>query len=378
VDGHGFVVTPFARSDQLSARLGFSSAGGIWVKDETANVSGSHKARHLFGTLLELEVEAARAAAGQGGRATLAAPLAIASCGNAALAAAVVARAAGRPLDVFVPPDADEVVLARLRELGARIETCERRPGIPGDPTYHRLLAALDAGAVPFTCQGNLNGFAIEGGQTLGWELASAVGRPGGPPRLDRLVVQVGGGALASACAGGLAEARALGAPLDLPRLNAVQTRGAFPLARAYERVAARIAPGGAADEALRYAARHRAAFMWPWEEEPRSIAHGILDDETYDWLAVVRAMLETGGGPVIVDEATLVVANELAVATGSDVDETGSAGLAGLLQLVERGTVRRDETVAVLFTGVRRRSDMSASQPAAEPASRAMHGGDR
>jgi hypothetical protein len=40
---------------------------------------------------------------------------------------------------------------------------------------------------------------------------------------------------------------------------------------------------------------------------------------------------------------------------TGVPVDETGSAGLAGLLGLLEDGTVRRDERVAVLFTGVRR-----------------------
>ena len=73
--------------------------------------------------------------------------------------------------------------------------------------------------------------------------------------------------------------------------------------------------------------------------EEPRSIAHGILDDETYDWLAVVEGMLATGGHPVVVDERTLVDANKLArLATGSDVDHTGSAGLAGLLEPLRDG----------------------------------------
>ena len=60
VDDHRFRITPFARSGPLSDALGFSAAGGAWVKDETGNVSGSHKARHLFGTLLELAVEEAR------------------------------------------------------------------------------------------------------------------------------------------------------------------------------------------------------------------------------------------------------------------------------------------------------------------------------
>ena len=49
-----FAVTPFARDAGLSAALGFSATGGVWVKDETAQVGGSHKARHLFTIMLHL------------------------------------------------------------------------------------------------------------------------------------------------------------------------------------------------------------------------------------------------------------------------------------------------------------------------------------
>jgi threonine dehydratase len=45
VDGRGFVQTPFARSEGLSERAGCE----VWVKDETGNVAGSQKARHLMG-----------------------------------------------------------------------------------------------------------------------------------------------------------------------------------------------------------------------------------------------------------------------------------------------------------------------------------------
>ena len=91
VDGVGFVVTPFAHSRPLSEALGFSRDGGVLVKDDTGNVAGSHKARHLAGILLHL------LAAEQLGVAPVAErpPLAIASCGNAALAAATLARAVG-------------------------------------------------------------------------------------------------------------------------------------------------------------------------------------------------------------------------------------------------------------------------------------------
>ncbi len=373
VDGHGFRMTPFARSGALSDALGFSATGGVWVKDETGNVSGSHKARHLFGTLLELAVEEARRdAAGSRPRAGRA-PLAIASCGNAALAAAVVARAAGRHLDVFIPPDADPVVVARLRALGAACAVCEREPGVAGDPTYHALLRAIEAGAVPFTCQGNLNGFAIEGGETLGWELAAAVGAPEGPPRLDRLVGQVGGGALLSSVVAGFRDGARSGDASALPRIHAVQPTTVHPLARAFERVRARVAAGEPIDAALADAARHRSAFMWPWEQEPHSVAHGIIDDETYDWRACVAGMLESGGGPLVASEATFEEANALARATtGIDVDHTGTAGLAGLLDLVRTGAVGPDETVAILFTGAVRRPPTPA--PGAQPVTRAAH----
>jgi threonine synthase len=339
VDGRGFAETPFARSAELSDALGLSDAGGVWVKDETGNVSGSHKARHLFGVLLYLEIAEELGLAGPDRRPELA----IASCGNAALAAAVVAAAGGRALRVFVPATADPVVLARLEELRARITVCPR-DGQPGDPAYRRLLQALDEGALPFTCQGNLNGLAVEGGETLAWEIVSA-----GIP-LDRLVVQVGGGALASSCIHGLREGLELGALAAMPRIDTVQTEGAWPLRRAFDAVAAR----GEAEPALRFASHHRSAFMWPWEEEPQSVAHGILDDETYDWLAVVEGMLATGGRPLVVGEDVLERANALARgSTGIAVDHTGSAGLAGLLALREAGEIADDERIAVLFTGV-------------------------
>lgn len=373
VDGPGFRITPLARSASLSDALGFAAAGGVWVKDETGNVSGSHKARHLFGTLLELAVEEARRAASAGPAAAAVpaaarAPLAIASCGNAALAAAVVARAAERHLDVFIPRDADPAVVARLRSLGAACTVCERQPGVAGDPTYHALLGAIAAGAVPFTCQGNLNGLAIEGGETLGWELAAAVGTPGGPPRLDRVVVQVGGGALLSSVIGGLQYGGAV-----LPRIHAVQPATVHPLVRAFERVRARVAAGEPASHVLADAARHRSAYMWPWEDEPHSLAHGIIDDETYDWRVCVAGMLASGGGPVIVSEAVLDEANGMArTATGVNVDHTGSAGLAGLLELVRTRAIHPDENVAVLFTGALRRPEAPA--PGANPAIRAAH----
>jgi threonine synthase len=385
VDGHGFGETPLVVADELGAALAMER-GVLLVKDETHNVGGSHKARHLFGTMLELEVADAAAAHAGVPATSPGGPLAIASCGNAALAAAVVARAWGRPLEVFIPSDADRAVVARLRALGAVTTVARRLPGVPGDPTYALLLDAIGHGATPFTCQGNLNGFAIEGGLTLGLELVSQLVDLGRD--VDHVVVQVGGGALAASTIQALREAVALGALHHLPRIHAVQTRGGYPLVRAHARVTRllldrpldaplpptvgawdiadhlrEIAATPPGSQALDELARHRSTWMWPWETTPESIAHGILDDETYDWNAVIRGLVESGGEAVVVDEATLELANGLARrTTGIDVDHTGSAGLAGLIELRRRGAIDPDDRVAVLFTGARRSSPTPAA----------------
>jgi threonine synthase len=355
VDGHGFRVTPLLRVPALARAAGLGAGGTAWVKDETGNVAGSHKARHLFGILLELRIAEAL------GDGDPAAPLAIASCGNAALAAAVVARAAERALRVFVPEAADPVVLARLNDLGAVVVTCPRLPGEAGDPSYLRLQEAIAAGAIPFTCQGPDNGLAIEGGATLAWEIVDAL--RGAGATLDRIIVQVGGGALASGIVLGFDDALALGAIDRVPVLDTVQTEGAWPLARAHARLLAELGAepgtpvdGGRVHDALRHAATHRSTYMRPWETEPVSIAHGILDDETYDWISVERATLTTGGRALVAGEAALVEANEVARATtGVDADETGSAGIAGLLALGAAGRLSPSESVAVVLSGVRR-----------------------
>ena len=92
---------------------------------------------------------------------------------------------------------------------------------------------------------------------------------------------------------------------------------------------------------------------MWPWETPPASVATGILDDETYDWAAVTRGMVNSGGFPIAVSEDQLIEANGLAIdATGLPVDPTGSAGLAGVLELKRSGAIGPGESLAVLFTG--------------------------
>src|SRR5208337_2408530 len=122
-------------------------------------------ARHLMGAILYLRVlEISGLPLGAGLRQRR---LAIASCGNAALAAAVIARAADWPLDVFIPTDAERSVVKRLADLGAQVVVCERRPRETGDPCVAAARRAVASGAIPFSVQGPDNGLAVEGARTL-------------------------------------------------------------------------------------------------------------------------------------------------------------------------------------------------------------------
>lgn len=385
LEGSPLAVSPLVQTPKLAKALGMT--GTLAVKDETGQPGGSHKVRHLAGTMLYLE--ALRADGPKR-------PLAISSCGNAALAAACVARAAGYALTAFVPEDVHPDVLRLLRERGVNPEVVARLSTGGGDPCYLAFRDAVRRGAVPFCCSGRDNWSNIEGGQSLGYEAALQWQSLGGGP--DHIVLQIGGGALARSVAGAWSNLEALGVVRELPRIHACQTEGAFPFARAwllllseiarnagcafppasgyatlagvrqmldeeqdaiatvveFARAAFRSAP---VREALRAAAASPERFMWAWDgAPPHSQAHGILDDETYDWYFLAQALLRTGGQAVVAPEPLVGKAHELALAhTSVSVSATGSAGLAGLLALKQAGIVPDSARVGLFFTGLNR-----------------------
>ena len=336
VAGTGFVTTPARWVDSL----GEDSQAPVFAKDETGNVGGSHKARHLMGLLLHFAVDAVANNAGTNSNARLA----ISSCGNAALGAATVARAANRPIDVFIPTWADPKVVALLDSLEATIHVCERRVHESGDPCMLRFQEAVSGGALPFGVQATENLWTLDGGRTIGWELADQLGADS----VDHVFVQVGGGALLTSCAIGLLEGTALGPLERVPRVWAVQSEGCAPFDRAWSQIPA----AASVDERLRLAEQQADRLMTPWSD-PSSSATGILDDVTYDWLGVARALLETGGSSVLATEDGIESANQRVRSAGYNADHTGSAGYAGLLTALREGSISPHRHNRI--TGIRR-----------------------
>jgi threonine synthase len=391
MEDRDFKVTPLTEEPALASALG--RTGRLWVKDETGNVTGSHKGRHLMATLLYLE--ALRKLKGE----SIKKVLAIYSCGNAALGASAVARAGGYELHAFVPEDVDPTVTAMLMERRALVERIPRSTTGEGDPCYLAFRKAInEQGWLPFACAGNDNWSNIEGGATLGWEMVMQLLERS--EKIDSVVIQVGGGALARSVAQAFEEALQLGFIRELPHIHTCQPAGGFPFVRAYLLALTEIARRSGESFDLSYDhnanpvvqlqrtmafARARpdqiqevaafvqrsfdsplvqsvlkdmagkpGRFLWPWDGgTPHSLAHGILDDVTYDWYYLLRAVLRSGGRAEILAEDTIRVAYEKAQHhTGIPVCPTGASGLAGLMQLTDSGAIDRGESAGLFFTG--------------------------
>ncbi|HBM15505.1 MAG TPA: hypothetical protein DD381_04060 [Lentisphaeria bacterium] len=385
----GFNFTPLIVKDDIKG-----IPGKTLIKNETVNVSGSHKARHLMGNIIYIEVLRKAGIINEKPK------LAIYSCGNAALGAAAVAKAAGYILSVFIPPNVNTNVIEKLKFYGAIIVECPRISGQTGDPCYNRFQEALESGAVPFSCSGPDNWSNIEGGQTLGLELFAQAALA--KQKINSVVIQVGGGALASSAVKSIEELNSTNTPSCFPSIHTVQTEGGFPLFRAFLLVLKMIAKtnhlkcslhisntpeyeennksylnyfdmylgeilsisafaklnysSDKIQNVLKECTKNMNKFMWPWEGEPHSIAHGILDDVTYDWFKIIQGMLKSGGIATTVTEQELINANIIAKSiSGIKVDPTGSSGFAGYIKLKKLNIISKDSSTAIIFTGVER-----------------------
>lgn len=391
-EGRDFRPTPLTAAPALAQALG--QRGELWLKDETGNITGSHKARHLMGALLHIEALRRR---GNGERR----PLAIYSCGNAALAASAIARAGGYKLTAFVPEDLDPAVERGLQERGARVAKQARVCTGEGDPCYLAFAQALAEGQLAFSCSGPDTWSNIEGGLTLGLELVMQLADH--DAAVDHVVVQVGGGALARSLVQALREARDIGLLDRLPAIHAVQPQGGFPFVRAWLLFLDELSSRAGRPLGLRYdfaadpranlarcvafsrdraediqalvrlarerfetplvqdllaeAARRSRDFMRAWDgDPPASAAHGILDDLTYDWNHLLAGLLESGGTAAALDEDAIVAGHGLVQRhAGIPASATGAAAAAGLPLLRELGAIREKDGVALPVTGCER-----------------------
>ena len=375
----------------------------IFIKNETNNISGSHKSRHLMGNIIYFDILYKK-------NIYLIKPkLGIYSCGNAAIAAAIIAKSAQYQLNVYIPTNVSQNTIKYLKSFDANIVLCPRSKNIQfGDPCYHTFKQAIkQQEIIPFSCSGIDNWSNIEGGQTLCLEYVFQLIKQN--KMFDSVIIQVGGGALASSFIKTLNELYKLHIIKKMPTIYITQTQGCFPIIRAYYLIIKEIARQNNLicslnfkktstvnqnnakqnNKIIEYISMynneiiHIANFikkhyynniiqnilnkiiqyntvndyMWSWEIEPISIAQGILDDITYDWIEIIHGLLSTGGIPIIITENDILNTNIIAKKnTNINVSYTGSSGLAGLIKLDKLNLISQDiKNIATIFTGIER-----------------------
>ncbi|MFN7962748.1 MAG: threonine synthase [Thermoanaerobaculia bacterium] len=281
----------------------------VWLKEEGGNPTGSFKARGL-----SLAVNRARELGAEG--------VQLPSAGNAAIALATFAAAAGLPARVAVPEDTPQTVVRRCREMGAQVFTA------PGTLVEAGKLLAAQGGDY-WTLATLKEPYRAEGKKTMGLELAEQFGWE----LPDWILYPTGGGTGIVGMHKAFDELEQLGLlpPGRRPRFVVVQMAGCAPLVRAFER---------GLDQA-------------PTWEDPQTEVWGLRVPQAVADFLILRALAETGGRALAVAEERLpAIAAEAARREGLRVGPEGAAALAALEDLAARGELREGERVVVFQTG--------------------------
>ena len=299
--------TPLLHARRAGAALGFSD---LWIKDESANPTGSFKARGLSAAVTRA------AAAGAEG-------FVLPTAGNAGVAAAAYGARAGLPVRVFAPRSTPATILAQMHVFGAEVAQVD---GHIGDCGKAARAYAAETGYVDLSTL--REPYRIEGKKTLGLEVALAFNWK----LPDALVYPTGGGTGLIGMWKAFGELLAAGwVTGPLPRMYSVQAAGCAPVVRAFE-------AGAACCEA--------------WES-PWTLASGLRVPAPLGGRLMLEAIEASGGGAVAVpDELLAETAATVSRLEGMDIAPEGGAALAGAGLLRRAGALRDDERVVVFNTG--------------------------
>ncbi|HRN54336.1 MAG TPA: threonine synthase, partial [Gemmatimonadaceae bacterium] len=205
-------MTPLIELPQLAAELGVRR---LWVKDEGINPTASFKARGLM-----MAVTRAKALGLPG--------VCVPTAGNAGIALAAYAAAAGMPCRIYAPETTPPPILGSIRAFGADLQLVAGHIGDAGKAT---LAFARESGF--FNVATVREPYRVEGMKTMGYEVAEQLGW-----RLpDAIVYPTGGGEGTIGIWKAINEMLAWGwLPADAtkPRMIIAQAEGCAPLVRAF------------------------------------------------------------------------------------------------------------------------------------------------
>jgi threonine synthase len=303
--GAGF--TPLVRADRLAAELGL---GELWIKDDTANPTGSFKDRVVSVALTKARQLGFKVAA-------------CASTGNLANSVAAHAARAGLDSIVLIPDNLEAAKVTMTAVYGGTVVAVS---GSYDD--VNRLCAEL-ASEHPSWAFVNVNvrTYYSEGSKTLAFEVAEQLGWRAP----DHVVVPIASGSQLTKVAKGFSELVKVGLIEESPvRVSGAQAAGCAPVATAFATGADAIAP-----------------------VKPDTIAKSLSIGNPADGWYALEAIRRSGGSCAAVTDDEIVEGIRLLARTEGIFAETaGGVTIATLAKLAAQGQVRPDECVVALVTG--------------------------
>ncbi len=299
--------TPLLRTARLGGRLGLEN---LFVKDESLNPTGSFKARGMSAAVTMAVSRGAKA-------------FAIPSAGNAAGALAAYAARAGLPSFIFMPADTPIANRLECDYSGASVTLVD---GLITD--CGRMVAERKDAEGWFDVSTLKEPYRIEGKKTMGYELAEQF--DGELP--DVILYPTGGGTGMIGMWKAFDEMEHLGwiGPAR-PRMVSVQASGCAPIVRAFE----------------------AGAEFAEMVAEAHTVASGLRVPKAIGDFLILRAVRESGGTAVAVDDAELLAGvRELAMTEGILAAPEGGACVAALRRLVDTGWIEPGERTVIFNTG--------------------------
>ena len=304
--GAGF--TPLVRADRLAAELGL---GELWIKDDTANPTGSFKDRVVSVALTKARQLGFKIAA-------------CASTGNLANSVAAHAARAGMESVVLIPHDLETAKVTMTAVYGGRV--------IAVDGSYddvNRLCAELTSEQPSWAFVNvNVRTYYAEGSKTLAFEVAEQLGWQAP----DHVVVPIGSGSQLTKVAKGFRELWQVGLLDEEPsvRVSGAQAEGCSPVATAFAEGTDAIRP-----------------------VKPHTIAKSLAIGNPADGWYALDAIRNSGGSCASVTDDEVVEGIKLLARTEGIFAETaGGVTIATLAKLTAQGVIRSDERVVAMVTG--------------------------
>ncbi|MBU0676752.1 MAG: threonine synthase [Verrucomicrobia bacterium] len=327
-------ITPLYRAKRLGNSIGLNN---VFVKDEGQNPSGSFKDR-------------ASAVAITRAREMQATVVAAASTGNAGSSMACMAANVGVPCVVFVPETAPPAKLTQLLVFGARVIAVRGSY----DDAFDLCVAVCEERGW-FNRNTGLNPYTREGKKTCSFEIFEQLRRTAP----DRILVPTGDGNIISGIWKGWQDLHSLGLVDRLPKIDCIQAKGSAAICNTVH--------------ALREKKVQPDEIEWSNLQihpvEARTVADSISVDKPRDGLAAVRAVMESGGEAVTVEDKEILAAvPEVAGMTGVFAEPSAAAVWAGLKKMSRKGMVSRHERIVCLLTGSGMKDIAAARRASGEP----------